>query len=165
MCFVLFELKIQLFFNGKNAHVVLENNIGRYCVTLCLKEMTCPKDITQFIIHCDKFGFCRTFSVEFLFVWRTGDSSCAKSGDSTSLAATVIMNLVWSIHVQANDWKRFSRKCEFELTCPIEVFEDASRCAPVILIQYFTLVVRNATAVWISWQTCERKSSWAVAWW
>jgi hypothetical protein len=59
---------VTIFFKEKSACVVLENNIGRYCVTLCLKEMTCPKDITQFIIHCNKFEFCRTFLVEFVFV-------------------------------------------------------------------------------------------------
>jgi hypothetical protein len=44
---------VTVFFKGKSAHVFLENNIGRYRVALCLKEMTCPKDITQFIIHCN----------------------------------------------------------------------------------------------------------------
>ncbi len=54
-----------VFFKGKCVHVVLEDNIGRYRVAFCLKEMTCPKDVIQFIIYCNKFGSCRTFSVEF----------------------------------------------------------------------------------------------------
>ncbi len=57
-----------IFFTGKSAHAVLENNISGYPVALCIKEMMCPKDNTQFIIHSDKFGFRGTFSVEFVFV-------------------------------------------------------------------------------------------------
>jgi hypothetical protein len=55
-------------FKGKSAHVVPENNIGRYHVALCFKEMTCQEDIAQFIIHCNKLGFCGTFVLSFCLI-------------------------------------------------------------------------------------------------
>ncbi len=53
---------VTCFFKGKSAHIVLENNIGRYHVAFCFKKMTCPQKITQFII-CRKSLDCVDFLV------------------------------------------------------------------------------------------------------
>jgi len=73
----------------KSAHVFLVDNLGRDCVALRFKKTACPKDISGFIVYCDKFIFCEAFSIEFVFVLGAGgDSSCAEGKDGASVAAT-----------------------------------------------------------------------------
>jgi hypothetical protein len=56
---------------GKFAHIILKDDISWYSVTLGLKKMACPKDITRFIIEPNEFTFGGALWGYFLLDRRT----------------------------------------------------------------------------------------------
>ncbi len=84
---------------GKGAHIILEDDIGRDRITLSLKEIACPKDVSGFVVETNEFTFSRAFCRDFLFDRRTCCSTLAKSKKTSGMALAIIMGLMQSINI------------------------------------------------------------------
>ena len=75
------------------------DDVGVDFVTLCFEEMTCPEDITNFVVEADEFAFTRAFGRDFVLRRRAGSSTTAKSKKRTGVTFAVVMKVVRGIDI------------------------------------------------------------------
>jgi hypothetical protein len=90
---------ISVFSQGKSAHIVLIDDVGFDFVTLGFEKMTCPEDITNFVIKADEFAFTRTFGRDFVLRRGAGSSTTAKSKKRSRVTFAVVMKVVRCVDI------------------------------------------------------------------
>ena len=102
--------------------------------------MVCPKDVARLVMYCSKLRFRQALVIGFLFVGGAAvNCTNAKSKESTSVSATIIVNLVGRIDIPLKDREGVDSKSEFEiLSSATKIFQDAFQFgAPVIFVRVF----------------------------
>ena len=93
-------------------------------------------------------------------------STLAQTHHSSSVAPAVWMDVMRTVNPPLDDGQVINGELHYQPSGPVQVPDHSAKLSPVILIGCFTLVVRNATAVWISLRArALRNNNCATVWW
>ncbi len=104
---------------------------------MAFKEVSHPKDISNFIIDSDQFSFGGTFGIDFQFPGGTCDGSLSKCHEGAWVPAAVMVNLMRAVHGPFDGRKGIDGKRKMQMPRAIQIFEDTLKFSPIVFARFF----------------------------